>query len=278
MTGSGRAPGATGHDTKVEIYRPFGEVIERSRAGMKGRSPGKHPRLTMTQYVDWANASGIHPDTVGPVCRAANDLGWVLMFRSLREMAKEHAGSHDTLPKPMEIKVKCDDESGLVCCTEAELEAAKKPGGKIDPHFAETQGLKVVKRSVLCKGGVSREKNVLVNSKGQGYYSDMDLFAVVDVMNGDRIMMGSGRQEHEGVAQVYRAKLDSLINVLKERGTEYNLIQHGADYDWADRGDVKMKDEDIAIFIPFAPMMIVKTVRDTELMVMEIQRQAKQYR
>lgn len=275
MGGRGRAPGATGHVTRVEIYRPFGEVIERSRAALKARIPGKHPSLTKEQYVKWGMESGIHLDTIGPVCRAADDLGWVLMFRGLREMAKEHAGSFDTLPKPMEIKIKCDDDSGLVCCNEAQLKAAIDKGDVVRT-YAESQKLKVIKKAVYCKDGQMKEKEVLVNERNQGFYSDMDLFAVIDIKNGDRIMMGSGREEHEPVAQVYRAQLDKLINELTGLGPEFNLIQHGADYDWADRKG-GMKDEPIAIFIPFGAMLIIKTIREAEEFMLEVQRQARAY-
>jgi hypothetical protein len=266
-----RTPSAQGHDSRIQTYRPFRDVIDAARWTLAaGRAPG---RLTKDQYRGWCLQSGIHADTLGAVYRAAAELGWVLMFRGLRDMAKEHAGEYSVLPKPMEIKIKCDQESGLVCCTEAEL-ADAIDHGKVVRTYAETQKLKVARTAVRCKDGQTREKNLLVNAQGQGFYSDMDLFAVLDLWNGERIMMGTGEAKDEAIGSANRTKLDQLINILTPLGAQYDLIQHGSEYDWPGH---KPADETIAAFVPFGPMLVINSEKEAVEFMLEIQRQANGY-
>jgi hypothetical protein len=206
------------------------------------------PPMSLGQLSDYARRSGIHPDHLGPCRRAAAQLKWVILFRTIKQSAMDHAGDFDKLPKPMEIKVKCDPDTGMVMFkTRAEMELAIARGD-IDSHYAKREGLTVDKF------------HFLVNKKGLRFYSDMDLFDVYDAETGEQIDLGDGRNENADHAQ-QRMRLDRLINVCHSLGAANVQIQHGAERQWYKHNP---RDEQVTAFTPNGNIYVLSDLQEIE--------------
>ena len=201
------------------------------------------PRLQAREIGDLASRSGIHPDILGPCRRAAARLNWVLMFRPIKVAAMHHVGEFTKLPKPMEIKAKADFETGLVKLTnQADFEQALTDG-RIDPEYARRNGLTL-----------DRE-NFLINAKGQKFFSDMDLYEVLNGTSGRQVHLGAGESATQGLGN--RRELDTLINLLRPMGTDFALIQHGPERQWIKHDHTKPNSEPVTAFCPDGTVLVL---------------------
>jgi hypothetical protein len=201
------------------------------------------PRLDVPQIAQLANQSGIHPDVLGPCRRAAARLNWIIMFRPVKPSAMFHVGDFDKLPKPMPIKAKADPQTGLVKLQgEKDFQQSLKDG-RIDPSYAEKQGLKLT------------AEGFLVNNKGQRFFSDMDLYEVLDGDTGRQVRLGSGASATQGLSN--RRELDILINILRRLGTDFALIQHGPERQWIKHDRSQPNTEPITAFCPDGEILII---------------------
>ena len=201
------------------------------------------PKMPLDQIGRLSAAAGIHPDVFGPCRRAAHKLNWFIMFRPIKPTAMFHVGDFDKLPKPMAVKAKADKETGMVKLKDQQdFEAALKDG-RLDPIYAEKNGLKL-----------DRE-NFLVNQKGQRFFSDMDLYEVLHGTTGRQVRLGSGESETQGLAN--RRDLDMLINILRPLGTDFGLVQHGPERQWVKHDHDAENHEPITVFCPSGEVLLI---------------------
>jgi hypothetical protein len=199
------------------------------------------PRLAVNEIATLSLASGIHPDVLGPCRRAAAKLNWYLLFRPIKTAAAFHVGDFDKLPKPVEIKTKADAESGMIRFNSAKGLEAAVACGDIDGAYAAKHGLWV------------DAEGFLRNNKGQRYFSDMDLYDVLDGDTGRQIPFGDGASPTGGVKN--RRELDILINALRPLGTSFALIQHGPDRQWVRHSE---RNEHITAFCPNGNVFVLR--------------------
>ena len=217
------------------------------------------PRLSAHEIGGLASASGIHPDVLGPCRRAAHQLNWYIMFRPIKQSAMFHVGDFDKLPKPMEVKAKADYDTGMVKLKdEADFQLALKDG-RIDPAYAETNGLKLDPQLFL------------VNSRGQRFFSDMDLYEVIHGETRRPVRLGAGVTATQGLGN--RRELDLLINILRPLGVCYALIQHGPERQWVKHDHSKPNLEPITAFCPNGDVRII-AARDVDSFLQGLQRNA----
>jgi hypothetical protein len=193
-----------------------------------------------------ANKSGIHPDVLGPCRRAAARLNWIIMFRPIKRSAMFHVGEFDKLPKPMAVKVKADPQTGLVRLQGEKdfQQVLKNEDEGIDPVYAEKNGLKL------------DAQGFLVNNKGQRFFSDMDLYEVLDGDTGRQVRLGSGASAMQGLKN--RRELDILINILRPLGTDFALVQHGPQRQWVEHDPSQPNKEPITAFCPDGEILIIE--------------------
>jgi hypothetical protein len=202
------------------------------------------PRLDVRQVAQLANQSGIHPDVLGPCRRAAARLNWIIMFRPIKRSAMFYVGDFDKLPKPVAIKAKADSKTGLVVLQGEKDFQQSLHDGRIDPSYAKKYGLKL------------DSEGFLVNNKGQRFFSDMDLYEVLDGDTGRQVRLGSGALAMQGIRN--RRELDILINILRPLGTDFALIQHGPERQWIKHDRSQPNTEPITAFCPDGEILIVE--------------------
>jgi hypothetical protein len=195
--------------------------------------------------------TGIHPDVLGPCRRTAAKLGLVIMFRAIKPAAMEYIGQYNMLPKPPALKVKCHEQLGVVAYSGTDREAQFDNDvmqGRIAVAFKESQGLHLdLDGTAAAQLGMRPPPDValLVDRQGRAFFSDMDLFQVLDADHGAPVDLGSGGADDRAGPE--RAQLDAHLNILVALGIEFALIQHGAERQWVKHTP---KDERIVAFGP----------------------------
>jgi hypothetical protein len=207
--------------------------------------------LSLNAIAEISRHTGIHPDVLGPCRRTAAKLGLVIMFRAIKPAAMEYVGQKNMLPKPPALKVKCHDQLGVIAYSGPDKEAKFKSDvmtGLITPGFKEAQGLHLdLDGTAAAQLGIRPPPDValLVDRQGRAFFSDMDLFQVLDAEQGAPVDLGSGGTDDRAGPE--RAQLDAHLNILTAVGIEFALIQHGAERQWVKHTP---KDERIAAFGP----------------------------
>ncbi len=217
-------------------------------------APRDLPRLAISQISGLAAQSGIHPDVLGPVRRAAARLNWLIMVRPIKLAAMCRVGEYNKLPKPMAIKAKCHPVTGMVMFeNQAALEASINCND-IQRSYASVNGLKL---SEETKDINLKKLHFLENARGQRFFSDMDLYEVLDAGTGEPVTLGSGNanRPHEGADA--RTELDGLINILRDHGADFKLIQHGPQRQWEKHQIGTSSQEDIATFCPDGAVLVI---------------------
>jgi hypothetical protein len=211
-TGPERAAGGDpygAYESKVELELSLGAIAEISRY------------------------TGIHPDVLGPCRRTAAKLGLVIMFRAIKPAAMEYVGQYNMLPKPPELKVKCHEQLGVIAYSGPDKEAKFQNDvmkGLIGVAFRDAQGLHLdLDGTAATQLGIRPPLDValLVDRQGRAFFSDMDLFQVLDADHGAPVDLGSGTADDRAGPE--RAQLDAHLNILTALGIEFALIQHGAE-------------------------------------------------
>lgn len=208
------------------------------------------PRLSLPEISALSKAAGIHSDVLGPCRRGAAKLNWYLMFRPIKPSAMFHVGDFDKLPKPEEIKTKVDAKSGMIRYGSEREFTADQANGNIDRHYAERHGLKL------------DSQGFLINNKGQRFFSDMDLYDVLDGSTGRQVRLGSGGSKQQGIKN--RRALDTLINIMRPLGTAFALIQHGPDRQWVEH---EPRNEPITVFCPDGNVFVLKDDSEVHMFV-----------
>jgi hypothetical protein len=207
--------------------------------------------LSLPAIAALSRYSGIHPDVLGPCRRTAAKLGLVIMFRAIKPAAMEYVGQDNMLPKPPAVKVKCHEQLGLVAYTGPDKEAKFQNdlmSGQITVAFKDQQGLHLdLDGTAAAQLGIRTPPDValLVDRQGRAFFSDMDLFQVLDAEHGAPVDLGSGTADDRAGPE--RAQLDAHLNILAALGIEFALIQHGADRQWVKHTP---KDERVVAFGP----------------------------
>lgn len=225
--------------------------------------------MKTTSFAMIATTTGIHPDVIGPCRRTAKKLAWILMFREIKREAMQYVGQVNMLPKPEGMKRKTLPKVGVVAYSgsrdekedEFKADLAKTPDDYwIDPAFAASAGLKIdFDGTAASKAGVRLPEgtSMLVDAQGRGFFSDMDLFQVLDGNTGALVELGDGARSTAGHAE-RRTTLDAGINILRAVGVElcgikdqdmekHALIQHGAARQWSEN---RPTDEVVAAVTP----------------------------
>lgn len=207
--------------------------------------------LTLPAIAALARHTGIHPDVLGPCRRTAAKLGLVIMFRAIKPAAMEYVGQYNMLPKPPGLKVKCHDQLGVVAYSGPDKEAKFQNDvmrGLITTTFKDQQGLHLdLDGTAATQLGIRPPLDValLVDRQGRAFFSDMDLFQVLDADHGAPVDLGSGTADDRAGPE--RAQLDAHLNILTALGIEFALIQHGAERQWVKHTP---KDERVVAFGP----------------------------
>ena len=215
------------------------------------------PRLTLDQTRSMMGATGIHEGVLGPLRRASAKLNWIIMVRPIKPSAMFHCGDFNKLPKPMAIKAKCHTVTGMVMLEgRADLDAALRDG-RIDPGYAMRQGLTLDPAAAQVPHS-SVPLHYLVNARGQRYYSDMDLFEVLDGDTGRQAILGTGNpaKPHSGVN--LRRELDILVNIMRPLGTDFALIDHGPQRQWVKHDHTKQWHEPLSVFCPDGHVFVLQ--------------------
>jgi hypothetical protein len=212
------------------------------------------PRLSLDRVRDLMNRSGIHEGVLGPLRRAATLLDWIIFVRPVKVSAMFHCGDFDKLPKPMGIKAKCNPVTGMVMFEGPDDFERALSDGRIDPGYARVHGL-ALGESPVPVPGASRPLHYLVNGRGQRYYSDMDLYDVLEGTTGRPVILGTGGTPHSGVKN--RRELDILINILRPLGTDFALIDHGPQRQWVKHDHHNPWPEPIAVFCPGGEVFVL---------------------
>lgn len=212
-------------------------------------------RLSLSQIGGLASQSGIHPDVLGPLRRAAAKLNWVVMVRPIKTAAMCLVGEFGKLPKPMEVKAKCNAETGMVMLEGPEDLQLALTDGRIDQTYARVNGLRLSEGSENIQG---KQLCYLENTHGQRYFSDMDLYEVLDATSGDQVRLGSGCPTLPNEGAEGRAALDEMINILRELGTDFALIQHGPERQWIKHDHAAPQEEAVTAFCPDGTVLIVQ--------------------
>jgi hypothetical protein len=218
------------------------------------RAPRKVPQLVISQISGLATQSGIHPDVLGPVRRAAAKLNWLIMVRPIKAAAMCLVGEYNKLPKPIAIKAKCHPVTGMVMFEDATALEASINCNDIQRNYATVNGLKL---SEGIKEINLKKLRFLENDRGQRFFSDMDLYEVIDAGTGEPVTLGSGNVNLPNEGAAARGELDSLINVLRDHGADFNLIQHGPQRQWEKHQIGTSSQEDIATFCPDGEVLMI---------------------
>jgi hypothetical protein len=215
----------------------------------------KLPRLPLKEISSLATESGVHPDVLGPCRRAAAKLNWLIMVRPIKVAAMCLVGEYSKLPKPMAIKAKCNKVTGMVMFKDQAALDASINCNDIQRSYATVNGLRLAEKPKEIQ---LKNLYYLVNNKGQCFFSDMDLYEVLDSRTGEQITLGSGNVKlpNEGAGE--RAELDTLINILRDRGTDFNLIQHGPQRQWEKHEVGTPSEEAITTFCPDGEVFIIQ--------------------
>lgn len=215
------------------------------------------PRLTLDETKDLMNLTGIHEGVLGPLRRAAVKLDWIIIVRPVKISAMFHCGDFDKLPKPMAIKAKCHPETGMVMFKDqADFDLALTDQ-RIEPGYAEMYGLHIDPTPTTVPGEPT-PLHYLVNKKGQRYYSDMDLYDVLDGTTGRQVILGTGAPDKPFSGINWRRELDILINILRPMGTDYALIDHGPQRQWVKHDDTVQWLESLTVFFPDGLVFILE--------------------
>lgn len=210
------------------------------------------PKLELDEIANLSRSSGIHPDVLGPCRRAASKLNWIIMVRPIKTSAMFHVGDFDKLPKPMEVKAKCNAKTGMVMLKdEADFQKALSDG-RINPAYAKANGLHLSVEPTMVQG---RKLYYLVNKRGQRFFSDMDLFEVLNGTTGRQIQLGRGLSPTQGMAN--RRELDILINIMRRLGTDFALVQHGPERQWVKHDPTQSSSEPVTVFCPDGNVFIL---------------------
>jgi hypothetical protein len=202
--------------------------------------------LTFAQVKHVARATGLSPRLVAALHRAAFRLNWHVLVRPIKHAAWHHVGRADRLPKPPEIKTKTDTATGFIRLDRKGL-ADEIARGSIGRAYAEHVGLTI------------DAEGFLVNRRGHRFYSDVDLYDVIDGATGRQVNLGRGMDPGEGAEN--RTALDDMINELHAHGAPFSLIQHGAHRQWAKAGDHPLHGLDARI-VAFRPHGVVTYLDD----------------
>jgi hypothetical protein len=229
---------------------------ERRRFARHGSHDVDLPGLSAGETADLMSSTGIHEGVLGPLRRAAHKLNWFVFVRPVKVSAMFHCGDFDKLPKPMGIKAKCHPVTGMVMLEGDEDFRRALSDGRIDPGYASIHGLHLDPTPVAVPGS-ARPLHYLVNRRGQRYYSDMDLYEVLDADTGRRVVLGTGdpSRPHSGVNR--RRELDILINVLRPLGTDFALIDHGPQRQWVKHDHGTPWSEPITVFCPDGSVFVL---------------------
>ncbi len=210
------------------------------------------PRLPLKDIAALSKKSGVHPDVLGPCRRAAAKLNWFIMVRPIKASAMFHVGDFNKLPKPMAIKAKCHPSTGMVMLkNEADFKRALSDG-RIDPGYARVNGLHIAPKPTFIQG---RPLHFLFNKKGQRFFSDMDLYEVLNGTTGRQVQLGRGGTPTQGIKN--RRELDILINTMRGLGTDFGLVQHGPDRQWVKHDHSKPNTESVTVFCPDGKVFIL---------------------
>ena len=213
-------------------------------------------RPSLDQVRDLMNRTGIHEGVLGPLRRAATRLDWIIFVRPVKVSAMFHCADFDKLPKPMGIKAKCSPVTGMVMFeSPADFERALSDG-RVDPGYARVHGL-ALDASPVEVPGAARPLHYLVNGRGQRYYSDMDLYDVLDGTTRRQVILGTGATHtpHSGVKN--RRELDILINALRPLGVDFALIDHGPQRQWVKHDHSNPWPESITVFCPGGEVFVL---------------------
>lgn len=206
-------------------------------------------RLTLSETSAWMNKTGIHEGVLGPLRRAAIKLNWIIIVRPVKVSAMFHCADFDKLPKPMGIKAKCHPATGMVMFKdEADFQRAIVHG-KINYGYAKVHGLRLDSTPVSVPGEPTPLR-FLVNKKGQRYYSDMDLYDVLDGSTGRQVILGTGAENKPYSGVNWRRELDILINIMRPLGTDFALIDHGPQRQWVKHDHRTPWHEPLSVFSP----------------------------
>ena len=121
-----------------------------------------------------------------------------------------------------------------------------------EPSYAKANGLGIEPRSTIVQG---RPLHFLVNNKGQRFFSDMDLYEILDGATGRQVTLGSGLSPTQGIKN--RRELDILINIVRRLGTDFALIQHGPERQWVRHDYASSPTESITVFCPDGSVFIL---------------------
>jgi hypothetical protein len=205
-----------------------------------------YERLAPLRVKHVARATGLAPRLVDRFHHAAFACNWHILVRPIKPAAWHHVGRGDALPKPPEIKSKTDARTGLVRMDRERL-ASAITWGEIDESYAKLVGLTVDSHGFL------------VNRRGQRYYSDVDLYDVIDGATGRQVNLGRGTNPLEG--HEARTALDALVNELHGSGAPFRVIQHGAHRQWVKGGDSPLHGLDARV-VAFRPHGVVTYLDD----------------
>ncbi len=227
--------------------------------------------LPVSSYITIMEKTGIHEGVLGPCRQVAKTMALILMFRHIKPAAMEYVGQVNMLPKPSSIKRKTFGQYGVIAYESSAENAAEikekefaddiargAAGFGIDRHYAEAHGLRIDHDgSAAGKAGIrlTDGASLLVDKQGRGFFSDMDLFQVLDAVAGNPVEFGDGVNDTSTQTE-RRTKLDRSINVMINVGVNlvrpdevdrYGLVQHGAERQYADH---KARDETVAAITP----------------------------
>lgn len=207
------------------------------------------PPLTLDETRHFMGVTGIHEGVLGPLRRAAVKLDWIIMVRPVKISAMFHCGDFDKLPKPMAIKAECHPLTGMVMFNDqADFDLALTDR-RIQPGYAQINGLHIDPEPTSVPGQPA-PLHYLVNEKGQRYFSDLDLYDVLDGVTGRQVILGTGAPDKPFSGVNWRRELDILINIMRPLGTDFALIDHGPQRQWVKHDDTVVWHEPLSVFCP----------------------------
>ena len=155
----------------------------------------------------------------------------------------------------MEVKAKCNAETGMVMLEGPDDYQQALQDGRIDQAYAKVNGLRLSEASEKIHG---KQLFYLENKNGQRFFSDMDLYEVLDAKSGEQVRLGSGSPTDPSEGAEGRAALDEMINILRGLGTDFALIQHGPERQCIKHDHQAVQVEPVTAFCPDGEVLIVQ--------------------
>ena len=215
------------------------------------------PRLSLDETSGLMRRTGIHEGVLGPLRRAAVKLNWIIFVRPVKVSAMFHCGDFDKLPKPMAIKAKCHPSTGMVMFEdEADFRLALTDR-RIEPTYAIANGLDIDPTPTRVPGH-PHALHYLVNKKGQRYFSDMDLYEVLNGATGRQVILGTGQEGMPFSGINWRRELDILINIMRPLGVDFALIDHGPQRQWVKHNHKVQWHEPLSVFCPDGAVLVLQ--------------------